>query len=179
MAFMAIFERPSYNPSINHIDRRRDAARRYYEQLKDLEKISGDSRIGTITLSGENANKMQALLADAVRIADDDRYTYSQANRYGEFQYDCSSLISRLYKNYFNFEAPSTTHGYGSNWYVGPEGSVELKPGDVLWRPGHVEMYIGNGFRVGAHTDGCAIPDQISVETYNPGYFTKVYRFIQ
>lgn len=172
--FCWIFERPG----IPRMDVRTEAAVKYYNQFKDLEKPSDDDRIGDITLSGENAQKMQALLAEAVRIADDDRYTYSQANRYGEFQYDCSSLIARLYKQYFNFDAPSTTRGYGSAYYVGPDGSVELQPGDVLWKSGHVEMYIGNGLRVGAHTDQVPAPDQISIENYSPGYFTKVYRFI-
>ena len=60
----------------------------------------------------------------------------------------------------------------------GSGSTVELQPGDVLWKTGHVEMYIGNGLRVGAHTDQVPAPDQISIENYSPGYFTKVYRFI-
>ena len=31
---------------------------------------------------------------------------------------------------------------------------------------------------VGAHTDECAGPDQISVVNYPKGYYTKAYRFI-
>lgn len=174
IAFCWSFERPG----IPRMDVRTEAARRYYEQFKDLEKPTTDDRIGQINLSSENAAKMQQMLNEAIRIADDDRYTYSQANRYGEFQYDCSSLIARLYKQYFNFDAPSTTRGYGSAYYVGADGQVDLQPGDVLWRPGHVEMYIGNGLQVGAHTDGVPAADQISVESYVRGYFTKVYRFI-
>lgn len=174
IAFCWSFERPG----IPRMDVRTEAARRYYEQFKDAERPTADDRIGQINLSGENATKMMQMLTEAIRIADDDRYTYSQANRYGEFQYDCSSLIARLYKQYFGFDAPATTHGYGSAYYVGADGSVQLQPGDVLWKPGHVEMYIGNGLRVGAHTDGIPAADQISVESYVSGYFTKVYRFI-
>ncbi len=174
IAFCWTFERPS----VARMDVRTEAARSYYEQFKDLEKPTADERIGEINLSGENATKMLQMLTEAIRIADDDRYTYSQANRYGEFQYDCSSFISRLYKEYFDFDAPSTTSGYGSAYYVGADGQVDLQPGDVLWRTGHVEMYLGNGLRVGAHSDLVAIADQISVESYVSGAFTRVYRFI-
>lgn len=181
--FMRFFESPgtktTYDRSGTWGPSRLDRAKMYYDQFKDMQKPSGDSRIGAINLSGENANKMLQMLNEAIRIADDDRYTYSQGNRYGEFQYDCSSFIARLYKAYFNFDAPSTTRQYGSAYLVGPIGSVEVQPGDVLWKPSHVEMYIGNGLQVGAHTDGIALADQISVESYNPGYFTHVYRFIQ
>lgn len=175
IAFCWSFERPG-KP---RLDVRTKAARKYYEQFKDLEKPSGGGIIGPINLSGDNANKMQAMLAEAIRIANDDRYTYSQPNRYGEFQYDCSSLIARLYKQYFNFNAPATTRGYGTAHYVGKDGSVQLQPGDVLWKSGHVEMYLGNGLRVGAHSAKKPKPDQISVEDYKPGFFTHIYRFIQ
>ena len=174
IAFCWSFERPG----VPRMDVRTEAARDYYEQFKDAERPTGDERIGQINLSSENATKMMQMLTEALKIADDDRYTYSQANRYGEFQYDCSSLVARLYSQYFNFNAPSTTSGYGSEYFVGADGSVELQPGDVLWKPGHVEMYIGNGLQVGAHTDGIPAADQISVESYVSGYFTKVYRFI-
>ena len=174
IAFCWSFERPG----IPRMDVRTEAARKYYEQYKDLEQPTGDSRIGQINLSPENANKMMQMLTEAIRIAEDDRYTYSQANRYGEFQYDCSSLVARLYSQYFNFTAPSTTSGYGTDYYVGADGAVELQPGDVLWRSGHVEIYLGNGLRVGAHSANLPTADQISIENYNTGYFTRVYRFI-
>ena len=174
IAFCWSFERPG----IPRMSVRTEAARKYYDELKDKEKGSADARVGVIKLSGENAKKMTQLLDEAIRIADDDRYTYSQANRYGEFQYDCSSLVARLYKQFFNFTAPSNTRGYGSEYYVGNPDSIELQPGDVVWKPGHVELYIGNGMTVGAHTDECAGPDQISVVNYPKGYYTKAYRFI-
>lgn len=37
MAFMALFERPNYNASINHIAERRKMAKKYYEQFKGKE----------------------------------------------------------------------------------------------------------------------------------------------
>lgn len=161
---------------------RTSKAEEYYAAFQGRTAPSGDDRIGDITLTGDNATKMMNMLVEAVRIADDDRYTYSQSNRDGEFQYDCSSLVSRLYRQYFGITTPSTTRGYPDipQYCVGSPGEVQLQPGDVLWRSGHVEIYLGNNMRVGAHTDKVAAPDQISVESYTPpGSFTKVYRFVQ
>lgn len=174
-AFCWTFERPS----IPHMDRRIAAANKYYNEFKGRTAPVIDERIGPIMLSGENANKMADMLTEALRIADDDRYTYSQENRYGEFQYDCSSLVERLYEKYFDIDVPSTTYEYTSQYLVGAEGAVELQPGDVLWRSEHVEIYIGNGLRVGAHTSNAPAADQISVKEYTPGYFTYIYRFIE
>ena len=124
---------------------------------------------------------MQQMLNEAIRIADDDRYTYSQPNRYGEFQYDCSSLVYRLYQKYFGFNAPGNTHEYHgySQYYVGTPTSVDLQPGDLLWKEEHVEIYIGNGMTVGAHGKSLPIPDQISVKKCSLTYYTGVYRFIK
>lgn len=176
--FMRFFESPWDRSSLTERIRR---AQSYYEEFKGRTMPTGDERIGPITLSGDNASKMLAMLTEAIRIADDDRYTYSMGNRYGEFQYDCSSLIARLYEQFFGISMPSTTYEYSaySQYLIGHPDSVDMQPGDVLYRDGHVEMYLGNGYRVGAHTDQVPAPDQISVKQYNPGYFTQVYRFIQ
>ena len=183
LAFLWTYEKP--NDSDARAEVRTSKAREYYNQFHGRTpptSIASDDRIGQITLSGENATKMAEMLTEALRIADDDRYTYSQANRYGEFQYDCSSFVSRLYKQYFDFDAPGYTGAYSSynNYLIGSPESVQLQPGDVLFRPGHVEIYLGNNMRVGAHTGRGPIPDQISAKSYTPpGNFTAVYRFIQ
>lgn len=181
MAFMAVFERPSYDSSVNHIDRRQSDAKKYYEQFKGKTAPSGDDRIGEIKLSGDNASKMLAMLTEAIRIADDNSYTYSQSNRFGEYQYDCSSFVYRLFQEYFGINIPSSTGSYSksSSYYMGAEGSVELQPGDVLWRSGHVEIYLGNGLMVGAHSANVPIADQISVTSHSSGAFTDVYRFVE
>lgn len=176
--FMRFFESPGNRASYNQ---RLTAANKYYNEFKGKTKPAGDSRIGTIKLSGDNATKMQQMLNEAIRIADDDRYTYSQPNRDGEFQYDCSSLVYGLYQKYFGFNAPGNTHEYHgySQYYVGTPTSVDLQPGDVLWKEEHVEIYIGNGMTVGAHGKSLPIPDQISVKKCSLTYYTGVYRFIK
>ncbi len=135
-----------------------------------------------VKLTGDNKTKMEALLKEAQRIANDNRYTYSQSNRYGEFQYDCSSLVARLYYKFFGIVTPNTTSNYGTKYMVGPTSSVKLQPGDVLWRSGHVTIYIGNGIYVAAH--GCKgiyaknPASQISVYNDKPSVYTYVYRFV-
>lgn len=131
-----------------------------------------------VKLTGENKTKMEALLQEAQRIANDNRYTYSQPNRYGEFQYDCSSFVCRLYAQFFGIQVPSYTGAYGDQYRIGNSTSVELQPGDVLWRAKHVTLYIGNGVYVAAHGKSFPINDQISVYSDNPAKYTYVYRFI-
>lgn len=131
-----------------------------------------------VKLTGENKKKMEALLQEAQRIANDNRYTYSQDNRDGEFQYDCSSFVYRLYSKFFGIQVPTYTGAYGAQYRVGNSTSVELQPGDVLWRAGHVTLYIGNGIYAAAHGKSFPINDQISVYSDNPVKYTYVYRFI-
>lgn len=74
---------------------------------------------------------------------------------------------------------PVSTHGYSVKNRVGSTKTVKLQPGDVLWRTGHVIIYIGNGKYVAAHgKNGKALKDQITVYTDNPHKYTYVYRFI-
>lgn len=134
-----------------------------------------------INLTGNNKEKMEKMIARAIEIADDvdyKYYTYSQSNRLGPHSYDCSGFCYSLYKKYFDIEIPNTTSDYGSKGYIGAVGSVELKPGDILWRSRHVELYIGNNKRAGAHTASYPKERQISIETGGMNSFSKVYRFI-
>ena len=135
-----------------------------------------------VNLSDDSKIKMQALLKEAQRIANDDRYTYSKENRDGEFQYDCSSFVARLYYKFFGISVPATTGVYGASYRVGPTSSVTLQPGDVLWRSGHVTLYIGNGKYAAAHGRYGIYANnpaaQISVYNDSPSKYTYVYRFI-
>lgn len=135
----------------------------------------------TTKLTGEKKEKMQKLIARAIQIANDEDYKYyrySKARRNDKYYYDCSSFCARLYKEFFNLTIPNTTYGYGSKGYKGSPNSVKLQPGDILYRSDHVELYIGNNKRAGAHTSSYPAPDQISI-TKGIGNFTKVYRFVE
>lgn len=153
-------------------------AKRYLEEFRGREAPANS--IGTVLLSGDNKTKMEAMLAEAVRIANDDKYTYSQANRNAEYSYDCSSLVYRLYQEFFNITVPTSTGVYTSQYRIGSTGSIiDLQPGDVLWRSGHVTLYIGNGLYVAAHTHYPSNPSKdITVYEDSPSKYTYVYRFI-
>ena len=137
-------------------------------------------------LTGKNKEKMEKLIARAIEIADDKDhkyYTYSKPNRNGKYSFDCSSFCARLYKKYFNKTIPNSTSQYGNTGYIGKVGSVKLQPGDILWRSGHVELYIGDNKRAGAHDHYPSRPqDDISIKKGLPSgtyAFTKVYRFVK
>lgn len=179
-AFMALFERPSYDPDKHHLSDRKEAAHRYYNQFKDMEQPTSDSRIGPINLTGDNAIKMAAMLTEALRIADDDRYYYSQDERYGEWSYDCSSFAYRLYQEYFGITIGTWTGDIAGYTAMAVYESTDmsesnLEPGDVLWCSGHVALYLGNGQYVHASSP----ENGIMVSTYTQGYFTKLYRYVE
>lgn len=102
----------------------------------------------------------------AIGIANDDSHGYNQSSRWGP-DYDCSSLIMSAYR-YAGIplnKSNSTTNSSSQYWMV-PEyerngftymswsevgGVANLKKGDIMWRSGHTEMYIGNNKQVGTH----------------------------
>ena len=172
------FEKEFEQAGIPQMGNRLAYAEDIYNRYHGQQAPSGEAT----NLTGDNATKMQAMLQEAQRIANDDRYTYSQANRYGEFQYDCSSFVARLYSKFFGIAVPGTTGSYGTEYRVGPASSVALQPGDVLWRSGHVTLYIGDGLYVAAHgSEGKYASNpaaQISVYNDSPSSYTYVYRFV-
>lgn len=177
VAFCKVYERAG-DEKLNN---RKQYAKEAYEKYKDAEK--DNYLIGNIELKGENKDKMLNLLSEAINIANDDRYLYSQENRMGWFTYDCSSLVYRLYKKHFGIEVPLTTAGYTEEYRVGEATQVDLKPGDVLWYrhgdKGHVIIYLGNGNYVAARSDKRPKPQQIEVYQDNPANYQYVYRFIK
>ncbi len=163
------------------VSQRQEYAKNWYDKLK-VSVSSSNSSIET-SLKGANKEKMEKLIARAIEIANDSDYKfyiYSQANRFGPHSFDCSSFCYRLYKEYFNMEIPGTTFGYKVDGYIGDFGNVDLQPGDILWRETHVELYIGNGKRAGAHDHYPTNPqDDISIKDVEGGNFDRVYRFIK
>ena len=116
---------------------------------------------GKISGSGGTAYMQWAL-----EIAADDSHGYSQINRNGNPDYDCSSLV---YYSLYNTGWPIasicpyafstggmtdvlTQLGFQKITFSNGDYS-SLVAGDILWREGHTEIYIGNGQTVGAHSD--------------------------
>lgn len=178
LAFMRFFESPA---TIDSLNQRVNLAQQYYDEFQGLQM---PVNIET-TLTGANRYNMIALITEAIRIANDDRYLYSQDNRFEEFYYDCSSFVYRLYQKCFGITVPTNTASYTTQYRIGSPTQVELQSGDVLWRPaengrsGHVTIYIGDGQYVAAHGRiNIPGPNQISVYRDNPSNYKYVYRFI-
>lgn len=149
----------------------------------------------------ENKNKeiIDKAVNWAVGIANDDTHGYTQ-DMDGRWHpdYDCSSFIITAFEQ---AGCPVKTNGatYTGNMIsvftstgftvLNYSQGMELVKGDVLWKDGHTEMYIGNNQNVGAHinelgeTTGGQTGDQtgheISVTGSPNGNWTKVLRLPQ
>ena len=109
-------------------------------------------------------SKVEKYTKQAISIANNDRHGYSQYNRWGNPDYDCSSLVITVVQN---AGIPVKTRGatYTGNMYstfikcgfknvtntINLRTGAGLKRGDILLTVGkHTEIYIGNGKNVGA-----------------------------
>ena len=107
---------------------------------------------------------IEKMVQYAIDVANDDMHGYSQAYRWpwqGD-DFDCSSLDYTA-ANYAGYDVPMS--GYtgtmladfqNAGFTAYPYGSVALERGDILLAHNdsrqHVEMYIGDGMNVGAHS---------------------------
>ncbi len=133
---------------------------------KDLLRYSQDNR-----MKGYNNRLSSHSGADSVN-----------ASFTNKLAFDCSSFVAFVYKKTCDIELLDngwawTTSSYKSNaasknkiFKVVKYGSVTLQPGDILWKDGHVALYIGNNQIAEASSpeNGVRIHDIYS--------FTEVYR---
>lgn len=110
-----------------------------------------------------SGNSGDQIASWAEKIAADDSHGYSQKNRNGDPDYDCSSLVYyavtkgagiQLSINYpfstSNEKDILQAAGFTGNAWDGKDTSV-LQRGDIVWEDGHTEIYSGNGKFTGAH----------------------------
>ncbi|KAL9644810.1 hypothetical protein ABK040_009268 [Willaertia magna] len=130
-----------------------------------LRQVSGSTGGGN---TGSNAGQIAANFARS-KVGG----CYSQAQRMGNPCYDCSSLVYLAYKQAGkNF--PTNTREYPGNTRDVTGQSLQI--GDILWKQGHVGMYVGNNQVVNAENpnSGIKIRDLDWYKRYIG--FTKVYR---
>lgn len=101
-----------------------------------------------------------SFIKEAFEIALDDSHGYSNTSNRGP-DYDCGSMISQtlwnigvlpldvIYEPNDGIQWILSAYGFD----IIPYSYENLQPGDVLYRYGHTEMYVGNGLMVGAHSD--------------------------
>jgi len=141
----------------------------------------------------------EAAVKWAVNTANDQSHGYSQASRWGNPDYDCSSFVLSAYKaagaNIGNatytgdMRQELLKHGFSDvTKSVNLNTQAGLKPGDILmWHDsgtnGHTAMYIGNGQIVHARGQsyGSSAPGdqgtEIAVAPYYRGKWQYVLRY--
>ncbi len=147
--------------------RRGKTAEEYYAQIMSAGAVSG-------------INYVQW----AINTANDDSHGYSQARRYENPDYDCSSFVYYALKHAGYDVGPSVFTTYSMGPCLERAGFrkirissySELVPGDILWKSDHTEIYIGDGKRVGAHSDYGHSDEgdqaeEVSVKGMNDGWY--------
>ena len=89
---------------------------------------------------------------------------------------DCSGFVYSVHKH-FGITTPTSTHGYTTANQI---SLSDIQPGDILWRAGHVAIYIGNGQIVQASScyGGNHSSDLSTAGMPGGSYaFTKAYRY--
>ncbi|MBQ6164943.1 MAG: RICIN domain-containing protein [Clostridia bacterium] len=128
-----------------------------------------------------SASSIDAACDWAVAVANDNSHGYSQSKRYGNPDYDCSSLVCGAFAQAgFGVDAQGNTrtmvadfqnHGFSYITNIDLSSSAQLIRGDILWRSGHTELYVGNNKICGAHMDydgkdGDSNGKEINVQNY-------------
>ena len=115
--------------------------------------------------------------------------SYSQDYRMGKNSYDCSSLMNRGLKDLgipgVNPAATTATmnpknsymRNLGFQWVPRSQG---LQAGDILWRDGHTEFYVGGRRTLGAHStrNGVSEYDKQGPEKFQGGWRYVGGRFL-
>lgn len=136
----------------------------------------------------------------AIKIANDQSHGYSQSSRWGNPDYDCSSLVISAYKaagvpidtsivNYTGNMQNLLRYGFKDvTSSVKLSSGSGLQKGDILWyhlngTNGHTAIYAGNGQIVHARGQsyGSSKPGdqgtEIAVTAYYAGKWQHVYRY--
>ena len=150
----------------------------------------------------QKRSKVEKYTAEILAIAKDDSHGYSQVNRNGNPDYDCSSLVIAVVDN-SGIPVKQNGASYTGNMLnsflrsgfkdvtntVNLATGAGLKAGDVLLTPHkHTEIYVGSGKRCGAHASetggktgkkGDQTGDEISVKRYSNYPWKYVLRYVE
>lgn len=159
--------------------------------VEELRESYGQAVYETYAIASVNEAKIKSAVEWALEVANDDSHGYDQNDRWSP-DYDCSSFVISAYQQ---AGAPVKDNGasytgdmvtaFDNTGFDVLDYSFPLVYGDVLWRDGHTEIYIGNGQTVGAKINengevvGGQTGDQTGKEicvSANSGNWTKILR---
>lgn len=156
--------------------------------------VSHNNNAGIVSPNSTVENAIQW----CILIANDESHGYDQENRTGP-DYDCSSFVytafiragvqlGRVGSTATMHDDFDETNGF-QQIPIDDDGADIDVPirGDVLWRRGHTELYLGNYETVGAHNNefggimggqpGDQTGDEISVRPWNGRGYTELFRY--
>ncbi len=114
-----------------------------------VEDIVNSSSNNNNQLSSSKQNKVNKMLREASRIANDNSYYYEWSGN-GPKGYDCSGFTKYLYSTYLGINLPRNSEEQASYMSKYRIPVSQAQPGDLLWKSGHVGIYYGNGQSVEA-----------------------------
>lgn len=167
----------TYNPSATDGTRGGDIIR----------TMAGGVNTGGITSAtklDEKSQKVQDLINWCVNTANDNSHLYVFGAA-GPDNFDCTGFISYGMNQVGYdiqpchgdaFDSGVIACGWESLDYNDSMGTDALQPGDILDCDNHVELYIGGGQVVGAHSSSKPPADQISVEGWFADGWTNILR---
>ena len=132
---------------------------KYRSSLSSDASVFFTRKASTTILTGFHGGILQW----AVQTAEDDRIGYNQAARCLNPDVDCSSFVYYSLINGGGFTHaqldgpyPFTTATMGgillkNGFRKIPYNPSILQEGDILWKSGHTELYLGNNQSIGAH----------------------------
>lgn len=152
---------------------------------------NGNMNFGSAAATSENMTK---LLEQAEKMAQEQQWKYGQGGDrgvsttleqlYKKRNIDCSAFVSSLYNIFLGVNPGSWTGGMKDTATAPGSGFVmakingdysKLQLGDILWRSGHVGLYVGNGKQIDAGgPDGVAEPNKANVGSSYTHYIRYV-----
>ena len=89
----------------------------------------------------------------------------------GPDSFDCSGFVQWVYKQ-VGISLPHSTSAYNPSYFKYAIDWKDAQPGDIVWRDGHMGIYLGNNEYIHAPQTG----DVVKIASGAKDRFTKVFR---
>ena len=106
----------------------------------------------TVSIKGKKKETRAQKIVRVAKAQVGDRYKYGAS---GPSSFDCSGLTKYVYKKATGKTLPRSSSAQKAKGKV--VSRKNARPGDLIWTPGHVAIYIGNGTQVEAARPGVGV----------------------